>query len=246
MVGRSGQMVDTGSAEDFMREILERMSNEDLIDIAAAVERKSKGFAHLLGEVGAENLSREQLRSVLRSIFSTRRKADAILDEVGPERLGAEIELLLRGSGELGARLEHFDEVLSAFPEQAFDLPSELLHFTAPDQFWLWTRWIWDPRTQTGALPLVTMDEVDLGGDGRGEVYLNVGQAMAFINETGKATGFTTMGAGLLGADVFLAGVYGVYMYTVLRLRMTQEFNKIVPQLNGLIRRFLGVYHLEV
>ena len=45
---------------------------------------------------------------------------------------------------------------------------------------------------------------------------------------------------------MFLAAVYGVYMFTVLRMRMTQEFTRLVPPLPDLIRRLLGVYHLEV
>jgi len=34
-------------------------------------------------------------------------------------------------------------------------------------------------------------------------------------------------------------------MYTVLRMRMTREFNQLVPQLPDLIRRLLGIYHQE-
>ncbi len=48
------------------------------------------------------------------------------------------------------------------------------------------------------------------------------------------------------GVYVYLACVYGVYMYTTLRIRMTQEFNKVVPQLPELIRRLLGTYRIEV
>jgi len=105
---------------------------------------------------------------------------------------------------------------------------------------------MWDPRTQTGSLALVTEDDYDLNASDRGEGYLRVGEAMAFVNETGKQVGFTTVGRGLFGVDVFLACVYSVYMYTVLRLRMTQEFNKIVPELPDLVRRLLGVHRLEV
>ena len=78
-----------------------------------------------------------------------------------------------------------------------------------------------------------------------GQTYLLVGQAVAFVDQTGKAAGFTDAGPGLFGTDVFLAAVYGVYMNTVLRMRMTQEFNRLVPELPSLIRRLLGVYHLE-
>ncbi|HLF41696.1 MAG TPA: hypothetical protein VI854_09525, partial [Acidimicrobiia bacterium] len=108
------------------------------------------------------------------------------------------------------------------------------------------------PRAETGALALVTADDYDLAAPDRGAGYLRVGEAITFINETGRQVGFTAIGTstrtggGLFGLDVFLACVYAVYMYTVLRLRMTQEFNKIVPELPDLVRRLLGVHRPEV
>ena len=126
------------------------------------------------------------------------------------------------------------------------DLASELLHFTEPDTRWLWTRWMWDPRVGTGALPLVTMEEYDLHGQNAGETYMKVGVAVAFVRATGEAAGFAKFGMGNspFGIDVFLACVYAVYMYTTLRIRMTQEFNKVVPQLPELSRRLLGVWKM--
>jgi hypothetical protein len=242
-----GQVVDTQSAEEFMRETLENVSRDELMTVAALLDAKAAGFNSLLGSPGqARTLDRDDLRRVLRSVFATRRKADAILDDVGPARLGAAIDDLLHGSGVVTERFNAFDRVLRGHPEQGFDLPSELLHFTAPDRWWLWTRWMWDPRANTGALPLVTTEDFDLDAPDRGEAYLRVGEAMTFVNETGKVVGFTDLGSGLFGADVFLACVYSVYMYTVLRLRMTQEFNRIVPELPDLVRRLLGVYRPEV
>jgi hypothetical protein len=252
-----GQVVDTESAEEFMREILEKVSRQDLASVAQLLEAKAAVLAGLLGTPGqARALERAELRQVLRSIFSTRRKADMLLDDLGPERLGAAMDDLLHGPGVVSERFDAFDAVLAGHPEPGFDLPSELLHFTAPDRYWLWTRWMWDPRTGTGALPLVTVEDFDLEtGGSRGDAYLRVGEAIAFVNETGKAAGFTAMGGGpggephdvgLFGVDIFLACVYAVYMYTVLRLRMTQEFNRIVPELPDLVRRLLGVYRPEV
>jgi hypothetical protein len=242
-----GQVVDTESASEFMRETLETVSRDELLSVAALLDAKAAGFAALLGSPGqARQLPREDLRRVLRSVFATRRKADAILDDIGPAGLGAAIDELLHGEGLVADRFSAFDAVLVAYPEQSFDLPSELLHFTAPDRWWLWTRWMWDPRAGTGSLALVTTEDFDLDAPDRGEGYLRVGEAMAFVNETGKAVGFTDLGSGLFGTDVFLACVYSVYMYTVLRLRMTQEFNRIVPELPDLVRRLLGVYRPEV
>jgi hypothetical protein len=252
-----GQVVDTGSASEFMRETLEKVSSEELSSVGALLGRKAALFDSLLGEPGRpRRAGRDDLWRILRSVFSTRRVADGILDALGPAGLGVAIDDLLYGPAPLPERFDAFDAELSGFPDPCFDLPSELLHFTAPERYWLWTRWMWDPRTGTGSLPLVTVEEFDLqapvtsgdtpGPPGRGEGYLRVGEAVAFVDETGKAVGFTTMGAGLFGADVFLACVYAVYMYTVLRLRMTQEFNRIVPELPDLVRRLLGVHRLEV
>jgi hypothetical protein len=88
------------------------------------------------------------------------------------------------------------------------------------------------------------MDEVDLDGAAPGETYLAVGRAVAFVEETGKAAGFTDVGPGLFGTDVFLAAVYSVYLRTVLGMRMTQEFTSVVPPLPDLVRRLLGVYRI--
>jgi hypothetical protein len=242
-----GQVVDTQSAEEFMRETLEKVSRDELLSVAELLDAKGAGFRALLGQPGQpRSLDRGDLRRVLRSIFATRRKADAILDSVGPDRLGAAIDDLLHGASLVPERFRVFDAVMADHPDPGFDLPSELLHFTFPDRWWLWTRWMWDPRAGTGSLPLVTTEEFELDAADRGEGYLRVGEAMAFVNETGKAVGFTDLGSGLFGADVFLACVYAVYMYTVLRLRMTQEFNRIVPELPDLVRRLLGVYRPEV
>ena len=38
--------------------------------------------------------------------------------------------------------------------------------------------------------------------------------------------------------------VYAVYMYTVFRVKLSQEFNRILPELPELVQRVLGVQHL--
>ena len=48
------------------------------------------------------------------------------------------------------------------------------------------------------------------------------------------------------GIDVFLACVYAVYMYTVFRVKLSDEFNRILPELPELTRRVLGVQKLKI
>lgn len=242
----AGQVVDTESAREFMRETLARVSMAELDAIAAEVEAKAARFAARLGPASPRPLSAGTLRELLRSIFSTRRRADAILAAAGAERLSAWIDELLDGARPLDARFEGFCARMASVPRVVpFDLASELLHYTDPERYWLWTRWLWDPATGHGALSLVTMDEVLLGGEGLGETYRNVGQAVAFVHATGRAAGFTRIGREPFGASVYLACVYCVYVYTAVRLRMTQEFNQGIPPLPELCRRFLGVHGRE-
>lgn len=241
-----GQVVDAETAQEFMRETLEKVSPDDLADISAKLELKAAAFAERLAPARLGQADPADLRTVLRNTFSTRRQAGAILDQTGPVRLAETIDDLLRGPQPLPVRFERCQSVLADFPQAAFDLPAELLHFTDPDRYWLWSRWMWDPRTETGALALVTDEDFDFGDDDPGTTYLRIGEAVAFVGETGRAAGFAAIGSGPFGVDVFMGCVYAVYMYTVLRLRMTQEFNRIVPEQAELVQRLLGVHRLEV
>jgi hypothetical protein len=241
----AGPGVDTTSAQEFQREISDRISATELAAIGADLDRKSRALRALLAP-GAARLDRSALRQVLRWLFAARRHADQILDAIGPQRLAQGIDQLLDHRHDPADRFDRFDALLAEAGSPGFDLPGELLHFTFPDRYWLWTRWLWNPDTGTGALRLVTTDDINLAdGATRGGVYLTVGRATAFVTETGQAAGFTTAAPGLLGTDVFLAAVYGVYMYTVLQMRMTREFNRLLPPMPDLVRRLLGVYHLE-
>lgn len=239
-----GQVVDTESAQEFMREALGKISEAEQHAIAAELEIKHAQFHGLLSR--PDRLNPEELRFVLRSIFSTRRRVADFLNGPVAAELPAWIEELLRSDDPIGERFQTFHDRLACFPDtQRHDLASELLHFTFPADYWLWTRWVWDRNTRTGALALVTQEEYELSGATVGDTYLRVGRGTAFVHETGKAAGFTRIGEGVFGVDVYLACVYGVYVYTTVRMRMTQEFNRVIPPLPELCRRLLGVYRME-
>jgi hypothetical protein len=240
----AGQVVDTPSAQEFMREALTQITPSELLAIAGECAEKSRRFHALLGD--PRRLGGADLRPVLRSVFAARRRADDLIGRVGADPLAAWTRDLLHAPGDLQARFQAFFDRLEGSPDSVrFDLASELLHFTFPGRHWLWTRWMWDPRTRTGALPLVTLEAHDLHAPTAGQTYLRVGRAVAFVQETGRAAGLHPIGADPFGVDVFLAAVYGVYVYTTVRMRMTQEFNRVIPPLPELCRRFLGVWKME-
>jgi hypothetical protein len=267
------QPVDMAAMQEFMTATLDKIQHADLDAVEAELQEKGRRIRALAHPDVLPALTEDQLLRLLRAVFATRRRARAILAGVGQEALQAAIAQLLYGSGTVDARFQQFVDAMSgsfgdvralrprkssdsrarqsaedaALTENVFcDLGSELLHFSDPNRYWLWTRWLWNPNAGTGAMPLVTMEECDLHGRTVGETYVKVGVAIAFVKATGDAAGFSTVGAGPFGIDVFLACVYVVYMYTTLRMRMTQEFTKVVPPLPELIRRLLGVWKMEI
>lgn len=242
-----GPVVDTDAAQEFMSQALEMIAAPEMGAIAAELEKKSSRFQEALAPAALAKVDPERLRRLLRTIFATRRRAREILDAVGAAVLAAELSELVHGSGGVAARIDRFDDALAVVePALRRDVAGEALHFSNPERHWLWTRWMWDPVIRTGALPLVTMQEFDLAAPSAGATYMRIGQAIAFVNETGRAIGFTRFGSAAFGVDVYLACVYGVYLYTITRMRMTQEFNKVIPPLPQLVRRLLGVHRMEL
>jgi hypothetical protein len=244
----AGQVVDTETAREFMQETLARISDAEVQAVAQELERKHEGFARRLSDGRSAHVEVADIHAMLRSIFATRRRIAAFEAAPSLDWWRGAIPELLEGSRPLPQRFQAF---VDALPETLDvrvrrDLTSELLHFSDPDRYWLWTRWIWEPEARTGALPLVVTSDFVLDAPDMGDAYVRVGEAVVFVQQTAEAAGLQRGVRGIFGTDVYLACVYGVYLYTVLRLRMTQEFNKVIPALPELIRRLLGTYRLEI
>ncbi len=242
----AGQIVDTPTATEFLDQVLAMTTREDLALIAGEVADKSAAMRRAVGTDPAA-MGPAEIRELLRWVFCARRHVEKLLAVLDHREFAHGVAELLGGPEPLAVRFDTFSELIAGCPEVAADLPAELLHFLDPERYWLWSRWMWDPDTETGALRLVTMDEVVLDAESRGLTYLRVGRALAFVSETGHAAGFTTFdhhgrGEPEFGTDVYLAAVYGVYMHTMLRMRLTQEFTNLVPPLPQLTRRLLGVH----
>lgn len=239
------KVVDSEAALEFMKEATKVASGTELEDIGARLEAKSLLFREILAEDRIATLDEADLKRLLGCIFSLRRKAKRLLRANDLETLRAELSELLYADRLVTERFERFvGEIGGLEKAMIVSLASEVLHFTAPRRYWLWTHWIWNPKSGTGALPLVTQ-EAKLDGATDGEVYQRVGRAMALVNAQGHAIGYSRSGRGLFGTDVFLACVYAVYMYTVFRVKLSQEFNRILPELPELVQRVLGVRALE-
>ncbi|KAA3625279.1 MAG: hypothetical protein DWQ02_22000 [Bacteroidetes bacterium] len=242
------QVVDTETAREFMKETMEKIQEGSLEMIAGELEVKSGFFQERLSTPEkVQALTETDLFEILRHIFCTRRTAKKILEEkVKTDTFKTLISDLLHKSDPVEKRFSNFCDKLDMLDVNIrYDLAGELLHYTFPDRYWLWCRWMWDPKVKTGSLPLVTTSDYSFEGSDPGETYLKIGKALIFVHQVGEAAGFQNISRNLFGTSVFLSCVYVIYAYTVLRMRMTQEFNKVMPGLTEFSRRILGVHHLK-
>lgn len=239
-------VVDASSAVEFMREALIKISEDEIGAVAELLSRKRSLLAPALTRDALRPANAAAVRPILSRAFATRRRSDEILVAVGAPALSAAIEELVHGTEPIATRFRAFDEALPGLDAPIRrELAGECLHFADPERHWLWARWMWDPEARTGSLPLLMVDGFDFGGPDAGAIYMGVGAATSAVVATADELGFRRMRANPFAVDVYLAAIYGIYLYTVTRLRMTQEFNRVIPQLPDLVRRLLGVYRLE-
>ncbi len=240
------QLIDMEAAREFMRETLVKVERQNLVDIARSLEEKSALFRDYLAADKLPGLSKEEFTRVLDRIFAIRRKLPELYEHISFEQLREAVYELLYGKQEPHLRFQAFCERLGELPEPLkYDVAGEFLHFTFPEKYWLWSRWMWDPKNKTGALPLVTTEDFDLAGNHLGEVYLKVGKAVAFVHSVAEPAEFQFIHRSLFGTDVYLSCVYIIYSYTILQMKMTKEFNEVMPGITEFSRRLLGVYGLQ-
>ncbi|HUJ75889.1 MAG TPA: hypothetical protein VL359_13590, partial [bacterium] len=218
--------VDAEAAREFLLQATRLASSADLEDLGQRLEHKSRVFQRKLGKDQVQRLEAEDLRRLVGMVFGLRRFTKPLLAQLPPQALREAVAELIHGAGSAAQRLEAFVQRLPGMDQAAaVTLASELLHYTHPGDCWLWAPWMWHAGTNGGALPLVLQQGQRLAGNGVAEHYEQVGRALAAVSAMGSREGFTRLGAGLFGTHAFLACVYAVYMYTVFRIKLSQEFN---------------------
>ena len=150
------RVVDSEAAMEFMKEATKVATGSELEDIGERLEAKSRLFREMLAEDRLAHLDEAGLQQLLGSIFTLRRKARRLLRATDLETLRGELRTLLYGGGLLSARFDRFVErVRGLEPAMIVSLASEALHYSDPGRYWLWTHWIWNPKTGTGSSPQV-------------------------------------------------------------------------------------------
>ncbi len=246
--------LDEALIRDYLIKILSE--GEDFLqDFYQDVKAKSEFFQKKLAEGNIKKLTQEDLEEIFERIFAARRKKKKIIEETGVENLKEAIKKLLygEGGGFLGIgkkedkrtweeKVEEFARSIRGVDLRAAkDIAAELLHFTFPDKYILWTSWVWDPETETGAIVFLK-EESPTGGKGRkmyGETYEQFEQVYKQIAE--KLHEFGVKVKDYLFVDIFLAMIYATYV-DYMTLSTMHSAKGFFPPAGVMARRLLGVH----
>lgn len=231
--------------EETLQEALKQVSSDDVIAIADELaERHARLFSGLVTDSAKLTSSFADIAS---AVTHTRANARTLTNYFvqGDYKI---LEELLRRESPTPVRVAKFVEKVNALDTRlALELASGLLHNTSPNEYWLWTRWLWDPTTGTGILPLLVGSTHNLLADNLADGYARVGAVSALSLKFGEGTGLWTdelmanEKRAQFANSAFLACAYNVYLYGTTSWRLSREFNNLLPSLPNMARKLLGL-----
>jgi hypothetical protein len=228
-----------------LQESLEQVSPEDVTAIADELAERHARIFQGLEPASAEFAS--SFADIAAAVTHTRANARTLTNHFA-ESDHQIFDRLLHGKAPSPVRVAAFVEKLDALDTRlALELASGLLHNTSPNDNWLWTRWLWDPTTGTGILPLLAGSVHNLVAENLADGYARVGSVTAMSMKFGEGTDLFSSdlmedeSRAPFANSAFLACAYGVYMYGTTSWRLSRDFNELLPSLPNMARRLLGL-----
>ena len=228
-----------------LQEALGQVSPDDVMALADELaERRERLFANL-EPVSASWTS--SLPDIASAVTHTKANAKTVANYFTQSGYKSFYELF-NGDAPTPVRLAVFVEQHTALDTRlALELASGLLHNSLPNENWLWTRWLWDPTTGTGILPLLAGSSHNLLATNIADGYSRVGAVSAMSMKFAEGTGLWTNELmsqekrAQFANSAFLASAYAVYMYGSTSWRLSRDFNELLPSLPNMARKLLGL-----
>ena len=173
-----------------LQEALGQVSPDDVIAIADELaERRVCLFSGL--EADSVKLA-SSFADIASAVTHTKVNAQTLTNHLAQSDFRL-FDELLRDDAPAPVRVATFVEKLNALDTRlALELATGLLHNISPKDNWLWTRWLWDPTTGTGILPLLAGSTHNLLADNIADGYARVGAVTAMSMKFGEGTGLWT------------------------------------------------------
>lgn len=241
--------IDLETSYEFIKEIFNNITPEQFQQVIKDLEKKEVLFQSLLTKEKLSALSKTELTLLTSRMFSTRRISKRWTDDHYDKFKTYTLELLY-GPEDFSDRFEKFCSYSkkNLKMKKAYEVASEMLSFSDPDKYWLWSSFMWNPETDTGSLSLVFNDKKFLqNAPSFAELYTIVGQSLEKIKESSAELGIEVTGtANKYDVPMFLGSVYTIYLFTVTRVQMTNEFTTILPTRLEILKRLFGIYNIEI
>jgi hypothetical protein len=231
--------------EETLQEALKQVSSADVISIADELAARHERLFQSL-KAGSPQWA-SSFAEIAAAVTHTRSNARALTNYFAQSDF-TPFDALLHGEGPAPVRVATFVETVIALDTRlALELASGLLHNTSPQAHWLWTRWLWDPTTGTGILPLLAGSTHNLLATSLADGYARVGAVTAMSMKFAEGTGLWTdelmsdAKRAPFANSAFLACAYNVYLYGTTSWRLSREFNNLLPSLPNMARKLLGL-----
>jgi hypothetical protein len=233
--------------QETLEDALKQVSADDVIAIADELAaRHERIFLNLKTDPASLTSSFADIAAAVTHTKANARTLTNYFAQSDPA--GKLFDELLNGEAPTPVRVAIFVEKINALDTRlAMELATGLLHYTSPNDNWLWTRWLWDPTTATGILPLLAGSTHNLLAENFADGYARVGLVTAMSMKFGEGTGLWTdelihnEKRAQFANSAFLACAYNVYLYGTTSWRLSREFNNLLPSLPNMARRLLGL-----
>ncbi len=213
--------MDAGIFRSKFAALLEALGESGGVDAyLGALGSKCRLFQEQLDPGNIADLTRDGIETLLETVMPARKRLGSALAQMDDPALAAAVRELLYGKGVLEERMQKFVDVLPAvgaderstrkLRRAGWDFAAELLHFRAPQQYPLMTRWVWDQATMSGAIR-----ELLPGGDTNNDIALGSAPGMYEAARAWVAQQMAEQGVyrePQFAVDVFLAHAYADYM----------------------------------
>ncbi len=236
-----------------LHEALGQVSADNVVAIANELaERREQLFQRVWSSSsGSWKIDSDELGlgmpGIAEAVTHTRANGRFLAGYLSPNNIG-DLNELVSGNEPAPVRIAVFIEKFSALDTRlALELATGILANLAPEDYWLWTRWLWDPTTGTGILPLLAGSVHNLVATNIADGYACVGAVTAMTIKFAEGTGLWTPDLTAVGKrapfanSAFLACAYSIYMYGSTGWRLSREFNDLLPSLPNMARRLLGL-----
>ena len=244
---------DDPELQSMLQEALSKIGPGDVVAIADELaERHARLFLTTWTRDGgrwsaAPSQLADAFGDIARAVTHARANAETLIGHFAQNGFGM-LDDLLNGDMPGPLRVAAAVEQLRMLDTRlALEFSTGLLYNLAPSENWLWTRWLWDPTTGTGILPLLAGSVHNLVAESIEDGYARVGAVTAMSMKFGEATGLWTNELTNEARRVpfansaFLACAYSIYMYGSTGWRLSRDFNDLLPSLPNMARRLLGL-----